>query len=69
MYLELEELSRADDYVREKLMRYDVVNKLKQRNAEELARSTNKVDRSRSPEKQRELAFGTQYQSSLERQY
>ena len=61
MYLELEELSRADDYVREKLMRYDVVNKLKQRNAEELARSTVNVDRSRSPEKQHELAFGSQF--------
>ena len=58
MYLELEELSRADDYVREKLMRYDVVNKLKQRNAQELARSTLRVDRSKSPEKQYELAFG-----------
>ena len=61
MYLELEELSRADDYVREKLMRYDVVNKLKERNAHELARSTTKVDRSRSPERQREIAFGSQY--------
>ena len=29
MYLELEELSRADDYVREKLMRHNVVEKLK----------------------------------------
>ena len=61
MYLELEELSRADDYVREKLMRYDVVNKLKERNAHELARSTLRVDRSRSPEKQHENAFGSQY--------
>ena len=51
MYLELEELSRADDYVREKLMRFDVVNKLKERNAHELARSTINVDRSRSPER------------------
>ena len=56
MYLELEELNRADEFVREKLMRYDVVSKLKQRNAEELGRSYNMVDRSRSPEKQMELA-------------
>ena len=54
MYMELEELARADEYVREKLMRYDVVNKLKKRNAEELARSIVRVDRSKSPEKQRE---------------
>ena len=61
MYLELEELNRADEFVREKLMRYDVVSKLKQRNAEELGRSYNMVDRSRSPEKQMELASrGTQ---------
>ena len=61
MYWELEELSRADEYVREKLMRFDVVNKLKKRNAEELARSTHRIDRSRSPEKQRELVFGSEY--------
>ena len=61
MYMELEELARADEYVREKLMRYDVVNKLKKRNAEELARSVVRVDRSRSPEKQREIAFGSDY--------
>ena len=66
MYLELEELSRADDYVREKLMRFDVVNKLKERNAHELARSTINVDRSRSPERQREIAFGPQYQQTHE---
>ena len=69
MYKELEELSRADDYVREKLMRYDVVSKLKERNAEELARSTVKIERSRSPEKQREHAFGHSYQSPIERRY
>ena len=61
MYMELEELARADEYVREKLMRYDVVNKLKKRNAEELARSIVRVDRSKSPEKQREIAFGSDY--------
>ena len=49
--MELEELNRADEFVREKLIRYDVVSKLKQRNAEELGRSYNMVDRSRSPEK------------------
>ena len=63
MYKELEELARADEYVREKLMRYDVVNKLKKRNAEELGRSLVRVDRSKSPEKQRELAFGSDYQT------
>ena len=66
MYMELEELNRADEFVREKLMRYDVVSKLKQRNAEELGRSYNMVDRSRSPEKQRELALGGE-QGSLRR--
>ena len=63
MYWELEELSRADEYVREKLMRFDVVNKLKKRNAEELGRSYHRVDRSRSPEKQRELVFGSEFQT------
>ena len=66
MYMELEELNRADEFVREKLMRYDVVSKLKQRNAEELGRSHNMVNRSRSPEKQRELALGNE-QGTLRR--
>ena len=56
----MEEMVNADEYVREQLKRADVLNRLKQRNTEELARSMRQVDLSRSMEMQREMAFRNQ---------
>ena len=60
LFNEMEEMVNADEYVREQLKRADVLNRLKQRNTEELARSMRQVDLSRSMEMQREMAFRNQ---------
>jgi hypothetical protein len=53
LYDELDAISRTDDYVREKLRRSELVESIKLRNYEALARSTHHLERSRSPERQR----------------
>ena len=58
LYDELDAISKTDDFVREKLRRNEVVEKIKQKNYEALAKSQQKLDRSRSPEMQRSRGFG-----------
>ena len=51
LYDELDAISRTDDYVRERLRRSELVESIKLRNYEALARSTHHLERSRSPER------------------
>ena len=50
LYREMDEMTRVDEYAREKLHRNEVIMRLKERNAQELARSIRLVEQSRSQE-------------------
>jgi len=60
----MDEMVRVDEYAREQLRRNETIVRIKERNAEEMARSVRQVEQSRSYEAQQAIFSGLILKSS-----